>query len=397
MTAAHTIYCQLEMEEFLSSAVTDNELLEIYAAEKFLSENRFNSPWLRELEVRLRSNDQEIGLEDYRLRFGLINPFEIRANSNYRKELVKTVALRKSAQLNDVLRMRYSLIIENYYLNQRIEINSEYLKFLERLANIELQNGTESYKDILESNKTILELQLKLIDLRRKLDVNELLIGERAGQVGSIVVEEEALVGVDQIWRSLFDSANSLNVNEQLDLQEQKLDESLYDIEKAQSRRNIGFVQAEYDVQRGNEFNEHIGYQVGVTIPVFNVDKADLQRDQLELVEEKAELENRLREQRTELKILTSGFESMIDQWELINEQINFLANVESTEFPISIELITDSAEYRNDLENRRLGIYSSLLHQYIDHLHQGGKLITDPIVNHLSSTLNPLNSFDNN
>ena len=52
-----------------------------------LEDKPIRSPWFRELEIRLRSNDVNAYPEDYRLRLGFMNPFEQRGNKIYSKQL----------------------------------------------------------------------------------------------------------------------------------------------------------------------------------------------------------------------------------------------------------------------------------------------------------------------
>ena len=69
---------------------------------------------------------------------------------------------------------------------------------------------------------------------------------------------------------------------------EQELMLANYDlkVDKAENRRNIGYLQAEYDTERGNEFDEHMGFQIGIRIPLSNPDRPDLQRSRLDILED---------------------------------------------------------------------------------------------------------------
>lgn len=386
-----TATAQISPEAFLSAAVSDIELVEIQAAQDFMKNNKFNSPWLRELEFRAKSNDREIGLEDYRLRFGFINPYEIRANKNYHQQLGQTIQLRKQMKLNDVLKMRYELLIEQVYLSSQIRNAEELEEFYRRLRVLVYQNERENLKEeILDLEDQLFKQRSKLYDLEQKLKINQYLIKEKLEDTISINLNISMLISIDYIFEHL-NTQEGTNLQSQLATQENKLRESRFTVEKAESYRNIGFFQAEYDIDRGDELDDQLGYRIGVTIPIVNPDKPDLQRDRLSIAENEAKQRKRLNQNQRNQDILQMDFQHIQKQMILLEQELKFITQFETSEGQLSLDLVRKSKEFHSLLKNRKMGLYTLLLSKYIDILYQKGKLVSSPMVNHISKNLLPL------
>ncbi len=386
-----TATAQISPEAFLSAAVSDIELVEIQAAQDFMKNNKFNSPWLRELEFRAKSNDREIGLEDYRLRFGFINPYEIRANKNYHQQLDQTIQLRKQMKLNDVLKMRYELLIEQVYLSSQIRNAEELEEFYGRLRVLVYQNERENLKEeILDLEDQLFKQRSKLHDLEQKLKINQYLIKEKLEDTLSINLDISMLISIEYIFEHL-NTQEGTNLQSQLATQENKLRESRFTVEKAESYRNIGFFQAEYDIERGDELDDQLGYRIGVTIPIVNPDKPDLQRDRLSIAENEAKQRKRLNQNQRNQDILQMDFQHIQKQMILLEQELKFMTQFETSEGQLSLDLVRKSKEFHSLLENRKMGLYTLLLSKYIDILYQKGKLVSSPMVNHISKNLLPL------
>ena len=70
--------------------------------------------------------------------------------------------------------------------------------------------------------------------------------------------------------------------------QKNELAAQRFNIEKSESLNNIGYFQAEYDTERGDEPYDHFGYQIGIRIPIVNPDKPQLNRRKLALMDDEA-------------------------------------------------------------------------------------------------------------
>jgi hypothetical protein len=108
------------------------------------------------------------------------------------------------------------------------------------------------------------------------------------------------------------------------------LEESLYSIDKAEAWSNIGFVQAEYDIDRGSNFNDHLGYQIGVTLPLFNSKKPDLKREKLELIEEQTQQKAKKSALKESFNSQEMRFTHELESWYMAKEYEQRLTEIES-------------------------------------------------------------------
>ncbi len=373
---------QFSMDEFLAQSVSDIELSEVKTSLDYINNHSFKSPWIREMEIRARSNDSELGLEDYRLRFGLLNPGEQRANRAYRDQLRTTTRLRLDTDLNDVLLQRYRLAIESMRLT-----SMDTLLDLERqLLEIEKEIALDA-SDLGQAMKReddIFQIGLESLRNQQKLKINTFLVRERLDFTGDVLLDTATFLSFQSILERISWAAqNEEDRIELLATEESKLRSVLYDIEKAESRSNIGFIQAEYDIERGNEINEHLGYQVGVTLPVFNADKPKLQREQLKLQTRNQESQIVKSDRIRAATFYSQEVDYMMAKWNLLTEE---LAKLESrTATYDDTEIMLFSLRKKLQLRKQLINLYLEAMDQYVGVLHLKGVLSSSPLRNYLA------------
>ena len=145
---------QSEMVDILSYPLSDEEIGLVAAREDYLSDHQFNSPWLRELDFRIRPNNIETSLSEYRLRFGILNPAEIKANKSYYKLLLSQQQFERSRVVNNVLNRRYELILEGFYLQRSRKIDQENLEKLKEIKSLVLAQ-TADLDEVLKLEEAI--------------------------------------------------------------------------------------------------------------------------------------------------------------------------------------------------------------------------------------------------
>ena len=268
---------QLSLNGYLTSSISDWEVKNILERGNAVSYKEYRSPWLREVEFRGRSNDFNISMEDFRLRFSPLNPGEVKANKRYFEIMGDLNDLEYQRKLGVVLRSRYQNMIDHYFLSSKRDLLQEKEQILQRTADIILQqrSGTD---DFVKVDKALLQIQLSELKLATELSKIDLIIEDETGMTGTIDWNAVTLITAPSALALIQATSNVNNVNlaygqKQLELRNQR-----YEIERKEAFRNIGYLQAEYDIDRGNEFNEHAGYQLGIQIPLVNPDKPDLAR-----------------------------------------------------------------------------------------------------------------------
>ena len=180
--------------------------------------------------------------------------------------------------------------------------------------------------------------------------------------------------------------------------QELEREETILSIKKAESFSNLGYIQAEYDSDRGNDFERHFGFQIGIQIPVFNRDRPNIQRRQLEIVEDRAELEMIKQEELVRFSEYKSNIKHLVDQYAIVEKSFSKLDTLKAltAQNGATIKSYSALAEYDYFLLSRGITLQSNLLRQYVQLLHLQGILSDEPYVNYLSSGLENFSIQDN-
>lgn len=390
-----TVFGQSDVDRFLAAAVTDDELLEVRETERFLEQHKFSSPWLRELEFRIRSDHGEPGIEDYRVRFGLLNPLEIKANRDYRNVLRNQLAFQRRSTLNDVFMRRYELLIESYYLNERVHQIADNFQALDGIKKAFLSSGASLGKFV-DIEESLTKLKLEQTSLEQKLEIINLLIRRRSGgkdvgweefnlitrsHLGELVVEQD----------TLYTAINIIKAGQDLEIEE-----SILKIDKAEAFSNLGFFQAEYDRDNGSLLDKNLGFQIGMTIPVFNTDKPDIERRKLKMIDEKVAVETVKNEEAEQFELRKIAISATLRQLEMITEKIGQLEELKtlSDRQELDLDNLRKLLSYELFLNEKQLSLTADLMMKYIRSLHQTGTLANEPFINFLSEDLH---TFDLN
>ena len=379
------------MEKYLATALKDQSLELFQAQASFLEDNNYNFPWINRVDVRIGSDRTDRSVEEFRLRLSPSNPAEVKANKEYHDKHQKSIATNYQIALNDALKNRYELLLQYHYfttLLARLEQNLVDLTSLNQTlssTNIEKINAG----DIIEIQENQSALMLRIDELKYQKEQVEYFIALDMPD-SSPSMNESLLISIDQI-RSYLQSRESHTAAMNLSIKEAEddlmLSEQMLRIEKAEAWSNIGFIQGVYDIGRGNEINEHIGFQIGVRLPIVNPDKPKIQREQIELLEDEMELSATKDVVSKKRDLLILRLTHLLNQSETLNERIK-MANDVAPQNSSGLDLaqLLKIKKYKNKLSEQRLSLDKNLREAFIDYLDLSGYLIEKPLVNYLSS-----------
>ena len=322
---------QFSMEKYLAGALTDYSLEKYKSQLEFLGENNYNAPWLNRVEVRIGSDDANASLNEYRLRFSPTNPAEIKANKGYHQLHQKHLAARQDVALSEALKLRYYRIVSLFEIDNKKTRLDSLMSFQDKLINGLSRNSGIQTKDViaLQSQQTDLiikqntfEQELEQVKFNIQWDLNS----------NYPIASISNLISVDQIrnYISLNKDQQSNNAllteaETDVDLLRQKLE-----LERAESRSNIGYIQSNIDTERGDETSEHIGFQVGVRLPIVNPDKPKLTREKVELLEEEQELQDQVFLVKQMTAFNDMMIEQALDKYQIILDRISLASNLSS-------------------------------------------------------------------
>ncbi|NJN27125.1 MAG: hypothetical protein HC819_14685 [Cyclobacteriaceae bacterium] len=391
---------QFSLDSFLSSARNDNALAPAQAKLNFLKDNNFNSPWINRLEVRIGSENADFTLDDYRLRVTPGNPSELKANKRYHHKQVSLLNTVYQDKLNDALLERYSLVLEHYFEYKKKE-NIERLLSTSREIIDMMSQGKGVYAmdmgDLIDAESDELDLKMDLVDAKLSIDELEYMMKDMQSFEGSISWRNAALLETQDIL-NLFALFKEQPGGKHIELvkidQQNALEAERFNIEKSESLRNIGYFQAGFDVNRGDGFSDHFGYQIGVRIPIVNPDKAQLNRRKLNLMDNEAILYAQTETNRRDIELAVLRMDHFAGQYHEISNKLKNMdrQNPLNLQIPgkgIKMSDLIKWNEFLIELMDKKIQTERSIFKTYISYLNLTGKLIEAPLRNYLSKDLN--------
>lgn len=390
---------QFSMESYLATARDDISLSPTRAKQDFLNDNNYNGPWISRVEFRTRSNDANLSQEDFRFRITPANPSELKANKRYYSKQVELLNFEYREELNNALLERYEIAVDHLFefrskndLIKQMEINRQLIDMINQ--------STGAYNmdlgDLVDAESDDLEMKLKIEDTNIRIEELEFMIRDFYSYSGSLDWNSIDLISVDDIL-TLFEEFKGKQTGEHINLvkmdQRNALAAERFNIEKSESLRNIGYFQAEYDTDRGDEASEHFGYQIGIRIPIVNPDKPDLNRRKLALMDDQALLEEKKDSYRREMELAVIRMEHYHIQYNQISEKLETMSQRNFIELnnpgrALRVSDLIKINEFYLELLSKKNSIEKNIFETYLDYLNLNGILSELPLRNYLSKDL---------
>lgn len=382
-------YAQTAMSDLLSFPLSEEEMGVVLAREEYLATHKFNSPWLRELDFRIRPDELETSLTDYRLRFGILNPMEIKANRDYYKLLLRQQSFERKKTINSALKRRYQLIIEGYFLVSSLDINEQNLAQLKRTKTLLLEESKNDLGDLLAMEEEITKQELTINSIRRGI-AQMLPAYQQLGAEQLSLFANDRWITSGSIREIIQQNADNETLDLLSDQQQLERETSMLEINKAEAFSNLGFVQTEYDTEGGDTRDEQIRFQFGIQIPIFNTDRPDNQRRELELIEERAEYVATAKDEQSLRSTQALAIVDFLKDWELLEDKSVELEAYQEVfdEIGGDLKQFRQLREYRYYLEMKMLRTRMDIYTRYIDFLSESGELADQPYQNFLSDSL---------
>lgn len=397
--SAQFIYAQFRMEEFLGTARQDVSLSPTQAKIDFLRENNFNGPWISRVEFRTRSNDANLSQEDFRFRLTPGNPAELKAYKRYYDKQVTLLNTEYKDVLNSALKNRYAIAIDHMF--ESFKKSNMESRLLANKQIIEMINsGTGVYSldigDLIDAQSDDLDMGLAIQNSKIRLSELAYVIKDHYNFSGDISWSEVGLMEVTDIL-NLFEEFKNNTTGQHINLvkleQKNQLDAARFNIEKSETLRNIGYFQAEYDTDRGNEPSRHFGYQIGIRIPIVNPDKPDLNRRKLATMDDVALLTERQEEYRRKMELSVLRMDSYANQWHDISEKLELLRsqnllNFQRMDKSVKVRDLLKINEFHIELLDKKNSIEKKIFENYLEYLDLCGLLTEMPLRNYLAKDL---------
>ncbi len=399
LVSSRTLLGQFTVADYLSAPFQEAEITGLAKQLEYIDNESFKSPLFRELEVRLRSNDFNASPEDFRLRLGFLNPIEQRRNNSYNALHTEYLQTKYSFEANLLIANRYKQLVRHYYLNENIKLLNSEIKQLS-IAHNQLQLEKLSIKELISTDESILKKELKRKDIITVLSILEHSIYSVHNMKDSIIWDNFQMISISRITSIILNDTSGNSKEFELALQELRLDEEAFKLKKAESWSNIGFLQAEYDTERGKDINDHLGFQLGISLPVFNVDKPKLQREKLDLLQDEYDLQKIKDETELDRYNLLRRLSEQVWSYELVSDKLIDFEELGNNLTYDNLEDYLALIKYVFYLRVLKNEISLECVNTYIDLLALSGKLTNPPFVVYISEDLSQIvldNKTDSN
>jgi hypothetical protein len=396
--AATLARAQVQISEFLGSALSDPEVLTFQDQISFLDAKPYKLSPLREIQLRTQNRELDPTQQEFGVRLSPANPFELRSHNQYFREFNSALSYEKEFALKEALVSRYLTVIEYTYYSDLLQLSEGGAKSLEeQLAMLEKQSGSRFFdaEDFVELKINYLDYTVELEEIKFEL-ANQL---HRVSRTYPPSHQSSIAWSFDQIispakMRRVVDSLELMSIKTSLvAYQEQRirLAQSQYNLEK--NNFNIGFIQGSYDNRRVEQDRNPIRISAGLTLPITNPNKGDMARRRLEVIEAEYDLREEEREAVTDKKILSDKVRALIDRLEGLGSKITELRESDLAMTLSSIRggdpvVLIQFAQNINKLNALQQKVRRELFLSYIEYLAFSDQLQKQPLVNYLSPGL---------
>jgi hypothetical protein len=395
------ICAQSSFGSFIRAAKDDPAVSMFDLQVEYLNGKPYRLAPVQKLELRTETNQLDPSRQEYAVRMAPANPWELRQNNLYFKELKSSIALEKGIVLKEALLDRYTLIVElvtyaglRDLAQRKLELTQTSLTMLEKQQLSGYFDG-EDYVDLkleeMDKGVELDEASYEADNAARKVTA---LFPDATPSVKSWTLADVITIG--QIEKLLDSLQTTMPEATSLSYYQKKIDLADREFKLERNNINFGYVQAKYQDFRIEQGRKPWSIGLGVTIPVFNPNKGDMTKRRLESIESQQELKEAKVELGKDQIRLREQLRDLIASHRKIEEKIKAL-NVSSLARTLnSMQKSNPVAGVRFQgnlikLEELALKLKQNILITYTEWLASTDALQQLPLTNYLSRNLETL------
>lgn len=395
-------WCQLQLREFIASALEDPEVMTFEDQITYLNGKPYRLAPVREVEFRSRNREMIQTQQEYSIRISPSNPWEMRRQNAYFREIKSTLGFEQSIALRDALIDRYYTAVEYIFLSDMRRLAIEGQAQLEsQMQILEKQSGSryfdaEDYVELkVDQLEFIVDAEEVNFELSQQFNRISRIYPKAHGQhaewgFSQTISPAKIRMVIDSIERSFEKSMMVMYQEQRI-----KLAESRYLLEQANI--NLGYFQTSYDMRRYHQDRNPFSIAFGVTIPIFNPNKGDMARHKLDIIDAEYDLKEESYQSGSDRRIQKDKVLSNLLRAESIEDKIenlrkSTLAHTLSTIRGGDPLIIIQFNQQMNKLQRLSYKVKRELLLSYVDYLAAADALQRRPLINYFSPSLEPAN-----
>lgn len=398
LAATHqALHAQAPYSAFLAAAQSDPAVVAFDRQGRYLDGKPYRLSPLQKLEARTESNQLDPNRQDYALRINPANPWEMRNNAQYFRELSASLMLERSMVFKEMLLERYILVIdlvtcraEEELARRDVALAQAYVHALERQQLSGYFDAGDFVELKLDEMDKVVALEEEAFETADKIRQVEILHPEATS---ATTWSLEQVVSVGRIGRIVDSLSQRASATTTLAYYQKRIAvaEREYALEK--SNINVGFLQAQYQQFRVEQDRKPWNLSLGVTIPLVNPNRGDMTKRRLKVIESEQEMEEAKIDARAGDVRLKAQLKSLMVRYNDMQAKIGRL-NVSSLSETLStIEKSNPVAGVRFKanllkLEMLALKLQQEILLTYANWLAATDVLQEMPLVNYLAPNL---------
>lgn len=407
-----------KMSRYITSVQDDSLLVSQRTHAGIVRENAFTMPFIRDAEIRLRKGDYfkpgNALDEVFGLRYTLrLEPRGVGETGAIRKYHNAHAAFEEDREMyfkNEMLVQQYINIID---ILERQSVEASYKELItlyeDRIRIMDQLKASVDFdlNDIIKAEKDYSKLTIQELEENQELSTLYAKIGERIDDPTFNGFDTTGLVTVGKIKKNIENTEFKLDENnftlryrkKQFELAEQR-----YELEKAENRKIVSFVEFSYDhanmIDELDSKSERKPYdmrnaylvEIGFKLPFISADKQDYARRKIDFLKDKEDYEQLYRELEQKMKKDAADIRALIKQYEFLTareNQVDAEASLKKYLQMSGVDPLVLLSIKENLIKNKaeKAAIYFSILRNYIYVLDVTGQLNKEPLKNFLSDT----------
>lgn len=388
--------CGIGIEDYLATAENDYTLDYSNRKIAFLNVSSSNTPFLNEVELRVDIDKFKSDEQSYAVRFKPNGWGEARDGKRVYDATLEYSKTERDMLYNRALKDRYLTVIDYLFTKHVMALNEELMVLYEDRMNVLRQMASSpdfDGSDLIDVENDIIKLQLDLINLKNDAVTIEDEIGRNIG-TGPVEFESEEIAGVGVIEKAtdqILREAGAENVYLENARLNAELAKARHRLEQSENRKYLQFVEAAYDMDDRDDFEQAFSIRFGISIPIVNPNRLDVNRRKLASLKAKSEYEIAKKTASGDIIRLSRNLKRLIRQYEVLAEKktesgaessYKIYRQVDGVSPLILLKLKESMLKTDIAIEKTRRRIYE----KYVKLLDISGRLPEKPLKNHLAA-----------
>jgi hypothetical protein len=285
-------------------------------------------PFIEEMEFRTESDEMDLNRQEYLFRMRFHNRESRRVQDRINQNALQHYELRSILLAERALSGRYEYLAEWFYLEKELAeltrkkvIIDDQLRLYKTMASNALQldiaNILKAEEDLQELEQDQLQLQLQ-----RAVLINHFL---PEADPSNIQLIAEGWISIATMHKNVLQIMRDSQITTSQKLQQTEVDAAQfeYELELAESRRFLEFVQAKYAGRDNLTVTREFSFGVGFLIPMKSTNRIDINEAQLEQFDEEFQLAMMAIELEEDIKEAYQRFDQVWQAHQLLLKQID--------------------------------------------------------------------------